>query len=122
MNKEIKSNILKLQGKAELPKEIETGSNYHISLEGSVVSKTISDNDDGSFNQVFVFKPVKIDLLDEKGESSKLKDTRSNSQLLRSLIWKKWVNLASDKTFDETYDKLIHGIMRDIDELIDRYV
>jgi hypothetical protein len=116
---EISNYVLKLTGKSELPQPIDLGNNYNIALSGSVRTSTDSDNDDGTLSRIYTFKPVKIELLTETGETIKLKDTRSNSQLLRSLIYKRWVNAASKITFDEFYDKVIGSAMVNVDKIID---
>lgn len=115
----ISNHFLKLSGKAELPKAIEMGHNYHISIEGSVNTTQDSDNEDGTYTRAYTFKAIKIELLDQKGEALKLKDTRSNSQLIRSLLYKKWVNAASDVSFDEFYDAACRAMMANIDLIID---
>lgn len=118
---EISNFLIKLTGKAELPAPVDIGSNYHVALEGSITSVTNSDNEDGTVTQSFTFRPIKVDVLTPMGQSIKAKDTRSNSQLLRALLYKKWVNLASTEDFETWYTKIIYGVMRDLDELIDRY-
>lgn len=116
---EVSNYVLKLTGKAELPKPIEMGNNYSIALSGSIRTATDADNDDGTFSRIYTFKPVKIELLTELGETIKLKDTRSNSQLIRSLVYKRWVNAASKISFDEYYDKVSGAMMMHIDKIID---
>jgi|SRR3569623_908897 len=118
---EISNHVIKLTGKAELPQAVDIGNNYHVALEGSVTAVTNSDNENGTVTAIYTFKPIKVDVLTPRGEAIKAKDTRSNSQLLRSLLYKKWVNLASSEDFDTWYTKIIYGVMRDLDELIDRY-
>jgi hypothetical protein len=44
---------------------------------------------------------------------------RSNSQLIRSLVYKKWVNAASSLSFDDFYDKFSGAVMVNIDRIID---
>lgn len=105
------SFILRLQGKAELPESLEIGHNYYVSLEGSIISKTESDNDDGTLNTTFAFKPVKIELLDPKGKTLKLKDPRSNSSKLRSYLWKVAQDEAPLENFDDLYDNATIEIM-----------
>lgn len=117
---EISNHVLKLTGKAELPKAIEIGVNYHIALSGSVRTATDADNDNGTLTRIYTFKPVKIELLNELGETIKLKDTRSNSQLLRSLLYKKWTNAASPLSFDDFYTQFTGQVMMEMDKLIDR--
>lgn len=117
---EISNHVLKLTGKAELPQPIEMGNNWNIALSGSIKSATDSDNEDGTLTRIYTFKPIKIELLNPLGETIKLKDTRSASQQLRSLLWKRWVNAAAQVDFDEAYEKFIHAVMRDLDEIVDR--
>lgn len=115
------SFILKILGKAELPKEIEIGHNYHISLEGSVTSETKSDNDDGTHTFVYLFKPIKIELLDPRGQTLKLKDPRRKSELLRGALWHKWKNKATNLNKDEYYDSLMNNLILHIDDIDEMY-
>lgn len=119
---EISSHYIKLSGKAELPKPLDMGNNYDVSLSGSVTRVAEHDNEDGTAVREYNFKAIRVEVLTPTGESIKAKDTRSNSQLLRSLLWKKWVNAASNIPFEDYYQKFTYGVMRDVDELLDRYV
>ena len=117
----INSYMLKLTGKAELPRDISIGNNYHVSLEGSVPSVTESDNNNGTHDRIYTFKPVKIELLDEKGETLKLKDARRKSQLLHGALWHAWK--FDDKGLDKDvyYEKAMSGIIKNIGEIIEMY-
>lgn len=116
----ITNHILKLQGKAESPAPIEIGNNYHVSMQGAVISTTDTDNDDGTLTRSYVFKPIKVEILDQTGKTIPLKDSRSNSQLIRALIYKRWVNAASSLSFDEYYDAVCREIMLQVDVLVDQ--
>lgn len=118
---DIKSHILRLQGKAELPHEVSIGSNYHLSLEGSIVNFTESDNDDGSANRVYTFKPVKLDLLNPLGKTLKLKDARSKSQLWRARLWGIWKEQNINMPFDEWYDELMANMIYGAAEITEMY-
>ena len=109
--KEINSHILKLTGRAELPQEIELGDNYHVSLEGSIESYSLHDNHDGTYNKMYTFKPVKIDVLDHKGKALKLKDPRSNSTKVRNYLWKIWFEEGVTEDFDACYDAFTQAVM-----------
>ncbi len=109
----ISSHILKLQGKAELPREVKIGQNYHISLEGGITNFTQADNEDGTHNRIYTFKPIKVELLDHTGETLKLKDTRSKSQLLRSRLWAIWKEQNINMAFDQWYDTIMDNIRND---------
>jgi hypothetical protein len=121
MNEKINSHILKLQGKAELPSQIEAGHNFHVALEGSVPKVEMHDNEDGSWNKIYTFKAIKIELLTPKGETLKLKDTRSKSQLLRGCFWKDWNRSGSQLPFDEWYDSLMNNIIQSHTEIAEMY-
>lgn len=108
------SYVLQLSGKAELPQPLEIGSNYKIQLEGSVVSETISDNDDGTKTHYWKFKPVIVETLTPKGERMRAKDTRSRSQQLRSLLFKKWREENEPMPFEDYYDREMLKIMEQI--------
>lgn len=118
---EINSHILKLTGRAELPKELEISANYHISLEGAITQATKSDNDDGTCNMIYTFKPVRVEVLNHLGERIKAKDTRQKSQLLRARLWKQWTNSKSEKSFDDYYDHLMNNLIIHVEEISEMY-
>lgn len=117
----VTSFILRLQGKAELPREIEIGNNYHISLEGSITNFTESDNDDGSHSRTYTFKPVKVELLDPTGETLKLKDARSKSQIFRARCWAIWKEQNAPESFEVFYDRFMDTLREHAAEVIDMY-
>lgn len=118
---EINSHILKLIGKAELPQEIDIGHNYHISIEGSIPKTELHDNENGSYNRVYTFKAIKIELLTEKGEVLKLKDTRSMSQLFRAHMWKMWQGAKTELSFDDWYNILMQRLIQNAQEIAEMY-
>lgn len=95
------THLLKIQGKAELPKAVEIGHNFRVSSEGSVVSAQKSDNEDGTFTYTYVFKPVKIEVLTPLGETLKLSDTRSLAQQFRARMWRIWKDREDAEDFDD---------------------
>ena len=108
------SHAIKLSGKAELDKPIEIGHNFRISLEGSVVSETVSDNDDGTKSHTYLFKPIIVETIDEKGERIRAKDTRSRSQQLRALLFKIWRQANVPQDFEEWYDREMLAIIETV--------
>lgn len=121
MTKPISSYHLKLSGKAELPRAIEMGSNYHISLEGAINNISESDNEDGTNSRMYTFKAIKVELLDPLGQTLKLKDTRSKSQILRARFWAIWKEQNINMSFDEWYDKLMDNMREGAVEIAEMY-
>ncbi len=103
-NMQINSHILKLQGRSELPQEIEEGHNYHVSLSGSINKVEYHDNEDGTWNKVYTFKPILVELLDKMGKTLKLKDPRKNSSLIRSYLFKCYHGEGYIEPFEDVYD------------------
>ena len=99
----INSYILKLSGKAELPHEIEAGNNYHVSCEGGINKVELHDNEDGTWDKVYTFRPVKVDVLDKMGKSLKLKDPRSNSVRIRGALYREFMFLNEQMNFEDFY-------------------
>lgn len=118
---EINSHILRLQGKAELPRAIDIGSNYHVSLEGSITNFTESSNDDGTHDRIYTFKPVKLELLDPRGETLKLKDARSKSQLWRARVWAVWKEQNIGMPFEKWYDSVMDNMIYAAPEVLQMY-
>ncbi len=120
METPINSHILKLTGKCELPSPVEIGHNYTVTLKGSVTGEYETDNEDGTHNMAYTFRPVTGEVETEDGETLKLKDNRSNSTLIRAIVYKRWVNAASNMPFEDYYDKVCREIMQSIDDIIAR--
>lgn len=118
---EINSHILRVSGKAELPEAVEIGHNYHLSVSGSVVSVTESDNEDGTVNRTYTFRPVKIDLLNAQGRTIQLKDARTKSQLFRACAWKAWKDSKSDLSAERYYDELMANLIKYAPEVVEMY-
>lgn len=98
------SYVLKLSGKAELPKRLEIGHNFKITIDGSIVSETIEDNEDGTKTHYFLLKPVIVEAITEKGERLRTKDTRSIHKRVRSRSWLWWKDNQINKTDEEVYE------------------
>lgn len=121
MSAAISSYSLRLQGKAELPREVEIGNNYHISLEGSITNFTQADNDDGTHTRTYTFKPIKVELLDPLGQTLKLKDTRSKSQIFRSRLFAVWREQNIDAPFEPWYDTIMDNLRNDAAMVAEMY-
>ncbi len=121
MMEQINSHILKLTGRAELPQAIETGHNYHIAIEGSIPKVEIHDQEDGTFNRVYTFRAIKVDVLTPQGKTLKLKDTRSLSQLFRARLWKKHLESKTELPFDKWYELLMQRMIQQVDEVAELY-
>lgn len=80
---EIKSNILRVSGEAELPQALENGKSYHIGAEVEVRDVRHPVNDDGSYDQIFIAKPFSVEILKDNGQILKTKDKRSVSKRIR---------------------------------------
>jgi hypothetical protein len=117
----INEHVIKLSGKASLPAPLIIGENYRMTLNGTVVSKTESDNQDGTSTLYYKFEPINVELVDDMGSSIRSKDTRSNSALLRSYLWKLWKDSCSSLEFVDFYDGVMSHIMREAPAIIERY-
>jgi len=115
---EINSHILKLKGNSELPEALEIASNYHIALEGAVTGYKVEDNENGTVDYIYDFKPIKVDLLTPKGKSLKLKDNRKNSLKFRNYCFKVWVSEGYTEPFDDCYDAVIWEAMSRMPDLL----
>ena len=114
-------HVLKLTGKAELPSELVIGNNYDVTLKGTITSVTETDKNDGTHVLYYKFEPVNIEVITDKGETLKLKDTRSYSQLFRARMWKKWQDANSQLSFDDWYGRLMQRLIQQADEIASMY-
>lgn len=113
----INEHILKISGKATLPKELSLGHNYKITTDGEITTITDSTNQDGTLDKIYKFEPILCEILGDNGESIKAKDTRKRSQQLRSVIVRNWRESNSALEQDDFYDREMLGLIkRYIDE------
>lgn len=115
----INSYILKLSGKAEIPKPLEIGHNFKIKIDGSITAITESDNDDGSRTYYYKFEPVLVEMVTEKGETIKAKDVRSRSRQLRSRLWGIWQEQNIVGEFENFYDEAMKKIIYNADDFVE---
>lgn len=113
--------FVKLTGKGNIPEPLEIGQNYKLVAQGTIVSLTESDKNDGSHVVYYKFEPVLIEVVDDLGKSIRAKDTRSLSQLWRARVWKYWSNRPEGLTFDDFYERLMTRLMQGADEICEMY-
>jgi len=109
---------VKIVGKANVPNPVPIGHNYKITIDASVTQEQKDDNEDGTFNITYKAEPITMEITADNGKITKAKDTRRKSQLMRSLMMKKWKdnNVATD--FEEWHDRLYNQMMSDLDNTI----
>ena len=117
----INEHVIKLTGKASLPEALIIGENYRMTMNGTVTAKTESDNHDGTSILYYKFEPINVELVNDLGESIRSRDTRSNSVLLRSLLWKRWKDSGSGIEFEDFYDGVMNQVMYEHAQIIERY-
>lgn len=117
----IDTHFIKLSGKGNIPQPLEIGHNYELRAQGTVTSKTETDNDDGSHTIYYRFEPIVIDIVNDKGESIRAKDPRSLSQLLRARFYRLWTKQPDNKSFEDYYNTLMGQLIQHADELDEMY-
>jgi hypothetical protein len=95
--------------------------NYKVVINGTVTSRTESDNNDGTSTVYYKLEPVNVELIDTLGTSIKSKDTRGKSKLLRSRLYVIWRDIASDEEFEDFYDGVMGQILFDANHIVDKY-
>lgn len=112
--RKINEYVLKLQGKVNLPSELKLGNSFKVELDGSVDQIIDEDNDDGTYNRLYRFRPIIGKILYDNGEVTKTKDARKRGQQMRSAIRYEWQ--ASNEGVDENdyYDRRMSGLIQRI--------
>ena len=121
MDKKINSYILKLQGKAELPSELDETQNYKVVIEGAIPKVEMHDNEDGTYNRIYTLKAIRVETIDEKGHTLRLKDSRSSSSLFRARLWKQWQNSGASSDFDTWYNNGMIKLIQNAEEISGMY-
>lgn len=113
---------IKLQGKANIPKELGIGHNYKISSDCSIVSESKEDNEDGTFSIVYKAVPVTIEIEKDNGEVVKAKDPRKNSAKIRNYLFKEYTREGFVEEFDRVYDAFCLEVMSRTPELLEQAI
>jgi len=122
MEKPLDTYYIQLSGKANIPLPLSIGHNFQITSDCSITSEKKADLEDGSFSITWKAEPITCEITKDNGEKIKAKDTRSESTLTRSLIWKRWVNSASPYEFETLYNQCQNIIRSHIDAIIDEAI
>ena len=85
MDKDISSYSVRIVGSFELPEGIDM-QDYRIALDGSVVSEKLKDNQDGTYEKEYGFKPLTGAILTQLGKTIVMHDKRRDSVKLRTMI------------------------------------
>lgn len=121
MNKEINEHVVKLTGKANIPKELELGHNYKLVIDGEITAITESNNDDGTFDRYYKFVPILVKIELDNGETIKARDNRKNSQKIRNMLYKWYENTPTDgRDFDTVYEMFTKQILLDMEDLYEK--
>lgn len=108
----IDTRYIKFSGKAEIPKDLIVGNNYSILSQGTITAETLTDLHNGAFAKSYKWEVIQSEIIDEKGESIKAKDTRSNSTLMRNQHYAIWRNLTCSMDFDTFHDAMVREHMK----------
>jgi hypothetical protein len=107
----INSHILKINGSVEIPKELTSGYNYDVKISGAVPKIEMVDNENGTFDVVYKMKPIKVEVINELGETLKAKDPRRQSELTR--MQAKAIHMEKGLTIDfDTFYEAFCGLQR----------
>ena len=117
---EINSYILKISGKAELLEPLEISHNFKVAISGSITSEELRDNNDGTFDKIYRFEPVLVELTNPLGKTLQTKDTRSKSKLLRSSIWREWKEAQTDLGDEDFYNMCMDFMIRNLSDIIEK--
>ncbi len=107
----IDNYFIKVKGKANIPEPLSIGHNFLIENNCSITSEQKIDNEDGSFDFVYVAEIVTTDIKKSNGENIKGKDTRRNSQKIRNYLFKLYHEEGFTESFDEVYDAFAIEVM-----------
>src|SRR3990167_4530750 len=117
-DKQINSHILRISGKVKLLEEVKIGHNFKVAVSGSITSEELKDNQDGTFDKIYRFEPVLVELVNPLGKTIKSKDPRSKSKLLRSVIWREWKDSQSELGDEDFYNLLMNFIIRNLPSFV----
>lgn len=104
----LSSNSIKIAGKFELPlpEVLEKDHDYIIGLEGRITGRNEYSNEDGTYSQVWLYKPLKGQIGGTQGQSVPLTSKGGQAFKIRCLI---------AKSFGMNYDDATNVILKNPD-------
>jgi hypothetical protein len=111
----------KISGKVNIPKKIEIAHNYRLTMDCSVTQEQRNDNNNGTFDVVSKVEPITCEIQKDNGEIIKGKDTRKESQKLRSKLYMVWQSNNNPLPFEEYYQKALMNIRLNAEEILATY-
>lgn len=111
--------FIKISGKVNVPKKISIGHNYKLTMDCSVTQEQKEDNNDGTFNIISKAEPITCTIEKENGEIIKGKDTRKESQKLRSKLYMVWQSNNNPLPFDDFYQKTLMNIRLNLESILE---
>lgn len=104
---------LKITGKVNIPAEVTIGRDYTVMITGSVTSKTIKDNHDGSNTIDYKLEPILYEFINDEGLTVR-KETKGLSQKLRSRFYL----FDKENNTEGSYGKYMPQIISRLEEVI----
>ena len=105
-----------------VPKKIEIGHNYRLIMDCSVTQEQKIDNDNGTFDIISKVEPITCEIQKSNGEIIKGKDTRKESQKLRSKLYMVWQSNSNPLPFEEYYQKVLMNMRLNAEAIIESYL
>ena len=121
-NFEKEEYYIKISGKANIPERLNLSENYEILAKGTITKEESEDANNGTKLITARFEPITIDIISSLGKKIKAKDTRKESQKLRSklfMVHQETPDLIVD--FDIWYAKVMQLIRLNAEEIIKQY-
>lgn len=113
--------VLKISGSAESPKPLEIGKNYRVVAEGAVEASAVTEKK-GVLVHTATFKPIRLEVKDELGESLRLSDTRGMAEQFRSMMWRIWREQGDKEDFNEVvYPTLMKNLLKTAPDIYAMY-
>lgn len=110
----VNEHIIKLQGKANIPLSLEMGRSLTVKMEGAIDNISDSDNEDGTVDRIYRFRPLVAEIVSDNGASMKSKETRSMSKQMRGAIWHEWKCSNEPRDEEEYYNERMAGLIKKI--------
>mgnify|MGYP001562233911 CR=1 FL=1 len=109
---EINEHIIRIFGKATLTQPLDLSQSFKLEVDGAVTETSDTDNQDGTVDRTYKFKPTIISVLKSNGEVTRTKDTRSRSVQMRAVITREWrEDVAGELTAEEYYDRRMMNLI-----------
>ena len=115
----IKEHVLNISGNISIPESLKFENEIDIACRGVITSIKKKDNNDGSFNFKYQFRPTGECIINTAGKKIIGKDKGRLSVKLRGALWHYHIDKNIEEDFEKWRDKIMMKLICNVSTILE---